>query len=141
MPTRKQIKQLRNKHATKLRNNLTKYEELAVIELNDLSVEYKVQYCIGFYIVDFFIPSKMLVIEIDGKVHDEQKEHDQKRDNWLESIGFNVVRVKNNNTEDIPKIVNACVNKSNKELQKAMGKAGQSFRKGLLKGYMPKYIK
>lgn len=32
-----------------------------------------------FYIADFFIPSKDIIIEVDGKFHDEHKQHDKDR--------------------------------------------------------------
>lgn len=32
-----------------------------------------------FYIADFYIPSKNIIIETDGKFHDEQQEKDKKR--------------------------------------------------------------
>ena len=55
------------------------------------------QYNIGNYIVDFYIPQKQLVIEIDGIQHltEEHKEKDQTRDEFLEGQGLRVLRFSN----------------------------------------------
>ena len=52
-----------------------------------------------YYIVDFYFPSKKLVIEIDGGYHftKEQKEKDSKRTKDLKSIGLKVIRLTNDN--------------------------------------------
>ena len=34
---------------------------------------------IRYYIADFFIPDKNIIIEVDGKFHDEHKQHDKMR--------------------------------------------------------------
>ena len=55
------------------------------------------QYNIGNYIVDFYIPTKHFVIEIDGIQHltEKHKEKDQIRDNFLEEQGLSVIRFSN----------------------------------------------
>ena len=55
------------------------------------------QYNIGNYIVDFYIPKKQLIIEIDGIQHltEEHKEKDQARDKFLEGQGLRVLRFSN----------------------------------------------
>ena len=52
---------------------------------------------IGNYIVDFFISSKKLVIEIDGSQHEieENKTADIERDRFLNSLGITVLRYSN----------------------------------------------
>ena len=52
---------------------------------------------IGNYIVDFFIASKRIVIEIDGAQHlmQENKEADIKRDADLRALGATVLRYSN----------------------------------------------
>lgn len=44
------------------------------------------------YIVDFFCPKLKLIIEIDGESHGDKDEEDQKRQERLESLGFNFLR-------------------------------------------------
>lgn len=50
-----------------------------------------------FFIADFYIPSKNLIIELDGEYHDEAKQ--QEKDIWrtkiLKSLGYKVIRFKN----------------------------------------------
>ena len=55
------------------------------------------QTSIGQYIVDFYCAEKKLILEIDGDVHGfhHQRSFDQKRQAYLESIGFTVLRFTN----------------------------------------------
>jgi very-short-patch-repair endonuclease len=53
------------------------------------------QRIIGNYIVDFYIKSLGVVIEIDGELHNEQLEYDTKRDKYLESLGLKIIRFTN----------------------------------------------
>lgn len=50
-----------------------------------------------FFIADFYIPSKNLIIELDGEYHDNAKQQD--KDIWrtqlLHSLGYRVIRFKN----------------------------------------------
>ncbi len=48
-----------------------------------------------FYIADFYCAEKKLVIEIDGKIHDFQKQEDFNRDFVLNQLGITVIRIKN----------------------------------------------
>ena len=50
------------------------------------------QIIIGNFIVDFFIAELGLVVEIDGSSHDDKKEYDQERDNFLKGLGLDVIR-------------------------------------------------
>ena len=52
---------------------------------------------IGNFIVDFYIASKNIVIEIDGRQHDmlEQNEKDSERDFELSKLGVRVLRYTN----------------------------------------------
>ena len=49
------------------------------------------------YIVDFYCASEKLVIELDGNPHGEYHniEKDKKRDQYLEGLGFTVLRFEN----------------------------------------------
>ena len=50
------------------------------------------QHPIGPYIVDFVCHSARLVVEIDGSVHDQQQEYDAERDDYLQQLGYTVLR-------------------------------------------------
>ena len=48
-----------------------------------------------FYIADFYCAEHKLIVEIDGKVHDYQKDYDRQRTIVLENLGLKVIRFKN----------------------------------------------
>ena len=59
--------------------------------------KFRRQHSIGNYIVDFFCVSEKLVIELDGNPHGEYHkiEKDKKRDQYLEGLGFSILRFEN----------------------------------------------
>ena len=59
--------------------------------------KFKRQHSIGNYIVDFYCASEMLIVELDGGVHNskDQKEKDRLRDENLIAINFKILRFKN----------------------------------------------
>ena len=61
------------------------------------NVHFRNQHAIGNYIVDFCVPCKKLIIELDGSQHLEQKEYDEERTKYLELHGYRVLRFWNNN--------------------------------------------
>ena len=62
--------------------------------LKTLPITVNRQKVIGTYIVDFYIATTKLVIELDGSGHYEEKgaENDTKRDEYLNSLGIKVLR-------------------------------------------------
>ncbi len=48
-----------------------------------------------FFIADFYCDELRLVVEIDGRVHDYQKEYDSDRSEILEAMQFQVIRFTN----------------------------------------------
>ena len=81
--------------AQHLRKNMTDEEkELWYKFLKLLPITVNRQKNIGNYIVDFFISSKNIVIEIDGRQHytAKNKAADAKRDAELASLGLKVLR-------------------------------------------------
>ena len=63
------------------------------------NLKFKRQSPIGKYVVDFICHERKLIIELDGGQHNENKniENDIERTNFLESLGFKVIRFWNNN--------------------------------------------
>ncbi|HAY27526.1 MAG TPA: DNA (cytosine-5-)-methyltransferase, partial [Candidatus Accumulibacter sp.] len=57
-----------------------------------LGLKFKRQKPMGRYIVDFVCLEQRLIIEIDGGQHAEQLDYDRRRDAWLRSQGFTVLR-------------------------------------------------
>ncbi len=87
------------RHACELRNNMTEAEVYlwSKIKSKKLGIRFLRQRVIGTYICDFVSLDAGIVIEIDGSQHyeDEGKEYDRKRDNYLKSFGFKVLRFSN----------------------------------------------
>jgi len=59
-----------------------------------------------FYIADFYCHTKQLVVELDGGIHDRQKEQDKLRDGVIELLGIRVVRIQNKDVlEDVEEVI------------------------------------
>ena len=85
-------------NAKKLRNNMTKEERhLWYDYLKSLPVTVHRQKILGNYIVDFYIASAKLVIELDGSQHywETGQRNDLVRDAYFNSIGCTVLRYSN----------------------------------------------
>ena len=86
-------------NARNLRKNMTKEERHLWYDfLKTLPVMVHRQKVIGPYIVDFYIASASLVIELDGSQHYEEDgaKQDAVRDAYLESQGLSILRIPNN---------------------------------------------
>jgi len=84
----------------RLRTNPTRAEQLLWAKLRHNQIyglKFRRQHGIGSYIVDFFCAEKTLVIEVDGDVHavETQQTKDLERENYLKSLGLQVVRYTN----------------------------------------------
>ena len=85
-------------NAQDLRKNMTPEEKHLWYDfLKRLPITVKRQHNIDNYIVDFYIPQKKIVIEVDGIQHNslEHKEADIKRDNVLADWDITVLRYSN----------------------------------------------
>lgn len=60
------------------------------------ATKFRLQTVIAPYIVDFTSRATMLAIELDGETHAHQSEYDARRDRFLQSKGFHVLRFPNN---------------------------------------------
>ena len=56
-------------------------------------IDFDRQKIIGNYIVDFYIKSLGIVIEIDGSSHNDKEDYDNKRQLFLESLDLVVYRI------------------------------------------------
>lgn len=86
-------------NAQKLRKEMTPQERHLWYDfLKNLPQTVHRQKMIGNFIVDFYIPSCKLVIELDGAQHTEPQaaEYDAHRTAYLQSIGCRVLRYGNN---------------------------------------------
>lgn len=83
-----------------LRKNLTPAEAFLWNRLKAKQLDGKKfakQHSIGNYIVDFYLASDKLIIEMDGEVHQNENamEYDEKRTAYLNREGFTVIRFEN----------------------------------------------
>ncbi len=92
------------------RKNMTLHEKLLweKLKLKKIcGVRFRSQHPIDFFIVDFYCHAARLVVEIDGEIHYQQKEHDDGRSAEMERYLIKVIRLTNseveNNIEDIVK--------------------------------------
>jgi len=95
----KKLKPLRKS----LRKNTTEEESLLWRYLNDKQLGYKFrrQHSIGRYIVDFYCPSKELIVEIDGSQHlEDNAQYDQERTKYFNKLGLKVLRFWNSEVRD-----------------------------------------
>lgn len=58
-------------------------------------LKFRRQQAIRGFVVDFYCAQHHLVLELDGPIHDAQKEYDDARTKILESMGVRIVRVRN----------------------------------------------
>jgi len=65
--------------------------------------KFRRQQSIKNYIVDFYCPSENLIIELDGEIHNNPlaEERDLKRTEFLESLGYIVIRFENKMVFDL----------------------------------------
>jgi very-short-patch-repair endonuclease len=87
-------------HVGTLRKTMSNAERELWNALRERRVEgarFRRQHPIGAYIVDFICLERKLVVEVDGGQHteDDQITHDRRRDVWLASEGYRVLRVPN----------------------------------------------
>ncbi|REC80130.1 DNA methylase [Chryseobacterium elymi] len=57
------------------------------------NIDFDRQRIIGSYIVDFYVKTLGLIIEIDGSSHDEKQVYDGIRQEYLESLGLLIFRI------------------------------------------------
>jgi very-short-patch-repair endonuclease len=55
-------------------------------------VKFRRQFPIGPFFADFFAAKELLVIELDGSQHMDMMKRDEQRTNYLENLGYRVVR-------------------------------------------------
>ena len=86
------------RNAQTLRRNMTKEERHLWYDfLKSYPVQFRRQYAIGTYIVDFYCYNAHLVVELDGSQHctPEAVEYDKKRSAYLNRQGLFVLRISN----------------------------------------------
>jgi 5-methyltetrahydrofolate--homocysteine methyltransferase len=84
-------------NAKEHRSNATEAEHViwSFVRAKQTGFKFRRQHLIDKYIVDFVCLEKKLVVEIDGKYHEQTIDQDELRTSVLESLGFKVIRFTN----------------------------------------------
>jgi very-short-patch-repair endonuclease len=90
------LKQKMTEVARQFRKEPTPSEDILWQALRGRKLEgrkFRRQQPIGNFVVDFFCGAERLIVEVDGRIHESQKEADRQRQDLLESLGLTMVRV------------------------------------------------
>jgi very-short-patch-repair endonuclease len=92
------INPAKQERAKQLRREMTPEEKklwfyLRNNQLNGL--HFRKQQVIDGFIADFYCHSVGVVVEVDGKIHEQQKEYDARRDQIFSARGLRVIRIRN----------------------------------------------
>ena len=106
---------IKRKLAEQFRDNPTSTEALLWerIRRRQIGYHFRRQQVIDGFIVDFYCHKVGLVVEIDGLIHEQQKEYDQERERILKSRGLHLLRFTNDQVNEaigtvLNKILKAC---------------------------------
>lgn len=96
-----------------LRNNMTEPEKILWQKLKKNQINglrFYRQHPISKFIVDFYCHSELLVIELDGEVHNkvEVSERDEGREIELKKLGLRILRFKN---EEVSRDIHSVITK------------------------------
>ena len=96
--TRRPARHSRTERSRELRNNKTKSESLLWSVLRSQQwggLKFRRQHPLGPYFADFACLDRHAVVELDGEYHDYQYEMDRRRQAYMESMGWQVIRFAN----------------------------------------------
>ena len=107
-------RQLEN--AKELRREMTPAEQILWKEVkgNKLKgLHFRRQQIVHGYFADFYCHQHELILEVDGGIHELQKEYDAEREAYLRRLGFRIIRFTNEEVNKelksvLQKIVDAC---------------------------------
>lgn len=116
--TNQKVTKEKLQRAKELRREMTPAEKVLWEELraNKLGVHFRRQQVIQGFIVDFYCHQAGLVVEVDGDIHDLQKEEDERREKVLSALGLRVVRFGN---DEVGRDLSAVVGKIKDLLENA----------------------
>lgn len=99
-----------SQRARDLRARSTIAEQVLYDTLMARNIEFLFQYPIGYWIVDFLLPERRIIVEVDGGYHldAEQQKKDREREQALIGRGYRILRFKN---EEVLKALDATVAK------------------------------
>jgi very-short-patch-repair endonuclease len=95
--------------AAELRNEHTASEDMLWQELRNRQLggrKFRRQNPIGAFVVDFYCSEERLVVEVDRKIHETQRDADMLRQEIIESLGVRFIRVTAEQVEqDLPAVL------------------------------------
>jgi very-short-patch-repair endonuclease len=100
--TGQKVSPVKLQRAKELRRKMTKAEHIlwAHLRTNKLSgFHFRRQQIIDGFIVDFYCHAASLVLEVDGGIHQKQKEYDEERDRVIAAHQLRVLRFTNDEVE------------------------------------------
>ena len=59
----------------------------------------------NYFIADFYCSEKKATIELDGPIHDLNQEYDQFRDSELQNRGIHIIRIKNDELQNMNEVL------------------------------------
>jgi very-short-patch-repair endonuclease len=110
------------KQARDLRNSMTESEKLLWKELKGKKLsgyrflrQHPILYKgnltrYNYFIADFYCDEKKVIIEVDGPIHEKSEDYDEYRDSELKELGINVIRIKNEELENMNKVLSKISN-------------------------------
>lgn len=106
----------KQERAKQLRRGMTPEEKVLWYYLRNNKLKgfhFRRQQVIDGFIVDFYCHAAGVVVEIDGGIHEQQKEYDVERDRIISSRGLQVIRIRNQEIKNdvyrvIQRILHAC---------------------------------
>ena len=104
--------------AKELRREMTPAEKILwkQVKANKLhGLHFRRQQIIHGYFADFYCHQHELIVEVDGPIHDLQREYDVEREDYLKALGFRIIRFTN---EEVAKDLNGVLQKIVEECKK-----------------------
>lgn len=102
------MKPIKKQFARQLRKSQTDTEKIMWKLLRDRrfqGIKFRRQHVVKGFVADFCCHTLKFIIEIDGWVHDKQKDYDKVRENILRSKGYTIIRFKNDEVvENLSKV-------------------------------------
>ena len=105
-----------HERSKKLRHEMTPEESILWKELRTNKLDglhFRRQQIVDGYIADFYCHQHALILEVDGGIHETQKESDADREQYLIARGFWIIRITNDEVNEdlkgvLQKISQAC---------------------------------
>ena len=105
-----------HERAKELRCEMTPAEKILWQRLRSIKLKglhFRRQQVIYGYFADFYFHQHGLIVEVDGGIHEKQKEYDADREAYLIAFGFRIIRFTNEEVNNdrkgvLQKVVEAC---------------------------------